>query len=178
MVFLIQKKLDEPQKNIAQVGLIFVDLCDPPNCRGTAQGSRRRRLGWFVDVGYQGLPMATIFSDPGCQGIANFFFLRSRFLEAHTLKIFEVWKMIAPWLTPFPAPTWVQKPQVSREYLRNKHRSLPIYQSTSNMLVTVDSSPRSPDHDALGIDARIQHDTRCMSLAVGTAPRSFRVMGK
>ena len=36
----------------------------------------------------------------------------------------------------------------------------------------------SPDHDALGIDARIQHDTRCMSLAVGTAPRSFRVMGK
>ena len=74
MVFLIQKKLDEPQKNIAQVGLIFVDLCDPPHCRGTAQGSRRRHLGWFVDVGYQGLPMATIFSDPGCQGIASFFF--------------------------------------------------------------------------------------------------------
>ena len=132
-------------------------------------------LSMWDTKGYQWLPY---FQTLDVRELPFFFFLRSRFLEAHTLKIFEVWKMIAPWLTPFPAPTWVQKPQVSREYLRNKHRSLPIYQSTSNMLVTVDSSPRSPDHDALGIDARIQHDTRCMSLAVGTAPRSFRVMGK
>ena len=68
----------DPENSIAQVGLIFVDLCDPPHCCGVAQGSRTMGIPRATWLGY--------FQTPEVSWDCQFFFLGDLGFWRHKMK--------------------------------------------------------------------------------------------